>query len=236
MGTQFETSGNIAFDIETRTSPYIGDPLWEQTSRWEVACIAAYDFGLRRYLIFSHNDVQAFLDLLDKCDLIVSWNGWLFDLPVLYKVDKADWEKSAAANRPGGKDGRPLKERSQDMLQIVYKELGLLPQARCKNDAKLYYGGWKIGQVAEFTLGTPKVEDGAKAPQLFKEGRWGELYTYCMDDVRMLLNLWEFAQRHCFLTNGERIVGLGRNQGRTPKIEMGTYIPDPPKKPYPSKL
>lgn len=47
--------------------------------------------------------------------------------------------------------------------------------------------------VAQATLGIGKSGDGLKALKLFREGRLDELKQYCLDDVRLTRQIYEYA-------------------------------------------
>lgn len=50
--------------------------------------------------------------------------------------------------------------------------------------------------VAQATLGYGKSGDGRQALQLFKAGRIDELKQYCLDDVKITRQVYEYALRH----------------------------------------
>lgn len=53
----------------------------------------------------------------------------------------------------------------------------------------------KLNSVAEATLGEKKSADGFEAIRLFKEGRIDDLRRYCLDDVRITRDIYEFGKQ-----------------------------------------
>jgi len=66
-----------------------------------------------------------------------------------------------------------------------------------------------LGHLAEETLGVPKSADGLQSLQWWKEGRVEEIEKYCRDDVALLRDLMDHAERHGHLRfrtrSGERV-------------------------------
>jgi len=51
--------------------------------------------------------------------------------------------------------------------------------------------------------GQGKIANGAQAPVWFKEGRWGEVCNYCVDDVTLERDLTVFVDKYGFVVNGK---------------------------------
>jgi DEAD/DEAH box helicase domain-containing protein len=71
-----------------------------------------------------------------------------------------------------------------DILEEVYAALG----ARRS-----------LNHLAEHTLGEQKTGDGLLALELFAEGKWQELESYCRQDVSLTRRLFEFGAQHGYL-------------------------------------
>lgn len=65
----------------------------------------------------------------------------------------------------------------------------------------------KLNSVAEATLGVKKSADGFEAIRLFKEGQIDDLRRYCLDDVRITRDLYEFGRQEgvVLITNRDAI-------------------------------
>jgi DEAD/DEAH box helicase domain-containing protein len=73
------------------------------------------------------------------------------------------------------------KVASFDILEEVHKRLGFRV---------------KLDNLAHATLGEGKSGDGLKAIRLFREGKIEELRQYCLDDVKITHQIYEYGKRH----------------------------------------
>jgi DEAD/DEAH box helicase domain-containing protein len=76
------------------------------------------------------------------------------------------------------------KVPSFDILEQVHKSLGFRI---------------KLDNIAAATLGYGKSGDGLKAVRLYAEGKIDELREYCLDDVKITKEIYEFGKRNGFL-------------------------------------
>jgi DEAD/DEAH box helicase domain-containing protein len=76
------------------------------------------------------------------------------------------------------------KVPSFDILEQVHKSLGYRV---------------KLDNIASATLGYGKSGDGLLAIKMYAEGRIEELRQYCLDDVKITKEVYDFAKRHGFL-------------------------------------
>jgi DEAD/DEAH box helicase domain-containing protein len=192
---KFEPSGRIALDLEiARHVEAVGG--WDYTGEMGVACAVVYDFAAQRFRCYDSSELEDLQACVQRADQIVTWNGWTFDLPVIYGVNRPDWEAHPLKQQPGGKDGKPLAERSVDLLRDVYAAQGLDPDKRTPAHA-----GWRLEDCSLATIGVGKCGEGALAPDLFQKGRWGELITYCQHDVWLTKELDLFRRKHRYFLN-----------------------------------
>lgn len=68
------------------------------------------------------------------------------------------------------------------------KQLDILKEIR-----RQYGRGMKLDSLALGTLGKNKSGHGLKATQLWKEGKFQEVCDYCLDDVRITKELYDYA-------------------------------------------
>lgn len=54
----------------------------------------------------------------------------------------------------------------------------------------------KLDNLAQMTLGVGKSGDGLQAIRLFRQGRMDELKKYCLDDVKITKELYDYVQRY----------------------------------------
>lgn len=180
----FDTEIKIAiFDCETENAPK--EPRDWKNYLWmglSICCVwVSWQGGKEgRYRLFGKNEIERIVEVLERADQVVSFNGKHFDDPLLSAIY-----------------GQKLKLKQHiDIMQVLAEKLG-----------------HKVGQeqVARATLGEGKTGHGKFAPTLFKEGRWGELCTYCQDDVRLLKSLYFYALEH------ERLI-VGNKWGKPPRL------------------
>jgi DEAD/DEAH box helicase domain-containing protein len=67
-----------------------------------------------------------------------------------------------------------------DILEEVYKNLGFRV---------------KLDNIAHATLGVGKSGDGLKAIQLYREGKIEELRAYCLDDVKITQQIYDYGRQ-----------------------------------------
>lgn len=54
----------------------------------------------------------------------------------------------------------------------------------------------KLDNLAQSTLGTAKSGDGLEALKLYKQGRMEELKKYCLDDVKITRDLYDYVMKY----------------------------------------
>jgi len=76
-----------------------------------------------------------------------------------------------------------------DLKQI--KSVDLLKEIRAVLGRRI-----KLDSVAQATLGTQKSADGLQAVRWWKEGKYDEVKKYCIDDVRITKELYDYARKN----------------------------------------
>lgn len=159
----------VTFDLETRKLASDLPGGWSDLRKGEggVSCMVAW--GSDRPHIYDHHTLGEGATLLENGDVVLSFNGKDFDIPVLEGVL-----------------GRGLRIRQHlDLLQLIW---GAIPGGLRK--------GNKLTDVAQRTLGMEKNGDGLLAPKLADESRYGQLFDYCLQDVYLTRQLFIYAQQH----------------------------------------
>jgi len=78
----------------------------------------------------------------------------------------------------------------------------------------------KLDNFAHTTLGYGKSGDGLSAVRLFKEGKFDELAHYCLDDVKITNELYEYAKKNGILKYQD-----GMGMVTEVDIKMPEYLP-----------
>lgn len=166
----------VIFDLETRRlASDVGG--WVNLKRGDggVSALVVFDSISKRYHLYDHNTLAVAAEHLESADVVLSFNGQEFDVPVIEGLLKRRLEISTHI----------------DLLQLVWAS----STGRRK--------GNKLDDLALATLGFGKPHDGTLAPTLADEGRWGELFNYCLLDVDLTKRLFAFVQEHGNLINGQ---------------------------------
>ncbi len=165
----------IFLDIETKnTFQEVGkaDPTFLDIS---VVCI--YDSETGQYTSYLQEDFPKLWPILEKADVLVTFNGDHFDLPLLNKYYSGDL----------------MRLKSLDLLKEVRKSLG-------------HRIG--LGNIAQATFGIGKSGHGLEAVEWWKKGEIEKIIKYCIDDVKITKDVYDYAVEHKKLKfmDGDRAV------------------------------
>lgn len=160
----------IVFDVET-ANPIVD---WRDHQALGVSWAVTYESRTDSYQHYrAQHGLGPLAATLAGAELLVSWNGAAFDLPLL----EATMRK---LNMP------------MPTIEAPHCDLfALIEQAT----------GTKIGlsEAAKFTLGEDKTGTGDQAPALARADKWDELASYCQNDVRLTRDLYEFVARYGYI-------------------------------------
>lgn len=182
----------VVFDIETRLGwedlSDDPDPQRRKEIGWArlragdggISAICVYD--LSEQWLYMYDDtplsIRAAISHLEAADLVVGYRSEGFDLPCLEGV----W-------------GRRLKFKEHLDLYA------LIARRNARKGIVGKRGEFKLGTVCKRAFGRGKTGSGAHAPQLVKEGRFGELFNYCGHDVRLTRDLLLHIAQHGGIPN-----------------------------------
>ena len=158
----------ITFDIETKNTfqdAGTNDPAGLDIS---VVCIhdsAATENGADGFSSYLEADFPKLWPILEQADMLITFNGDHFDIPLLNKYYSGDLSKI----------------KSLDLLVEVKNSLG----RRIKLDT-----------LAEATLGKKKSGHGLDAIVWWRKGEVDKIIKYCIEDVRITKELYEYAQKN----------------------------------------
>lgn len=91
--------------------------------------------------------------------------------------------------------GDLMKLRTFDLMEEAVKVLGFRP---------------KLDDLAKATLGMSKSGDGLQAVKFWEEGKLEELKKYCLDDVKITRDLYEYGQKNGHVKLYDRFSGQTR--------------------------
>jgi uncharacterized protein YprB with RNaseH-like and TPR domain len=151
----------VTFDIET-----VGDFRSNgDFSNLEITVVGTHDSETGEYKGFFREEFGEMWKLFESADILVSYNGDHFDIPILNKYYAGDLSKI----------------KSVDLLKEVKNVLG----------RRL-----KLQSLAEATLGRGKSADGLEAMDWWAQGKKDLVKKYCIDDVKITNELYEYAKKN----------------------------------------
>lgn len=159
---------------------------------FSVGCL--FDYRTGDYGVYFKEDIGRFADRLNTADLIVGFNILGFDNELI---------------RAQGGPLKPDDELSHyDLLEWSRRSIGWTP-------AKSFPRGMRLDDHLQATFGSQfmKTEDGALAPKMWRDGRRGEVVSYCLADVRREKTLFEHVVTKGFAKtamHGERKFDLSK--------------------------
>lgn len=210
----------IVIDVETAKDPKeVG---WA-TSGLGVGCAVVYDCRRDRFTVYDGGQVGELQARIAAAGLIAGFNIWAFDLPVIYGVNRKDWDIRD--------EGRAVSYHSQalDLLRhsLIFDLRRLLLIGLGMNPAGGSAGGTNLDEVARSTLGDRcrKSMDSALLPGMLQGGRLAEVYTECANHVALERDLARFALRYGYMLTGERADGERLYSKLSLDSELWAYYP-----------
>jgi DEAD/DEAH box helicase domain-containing protein len=158
----------VVFDLET-------NKLADEVGGWDalragaggISCLVVWDSITNHHNVYTTETLEMAALHLEAADVVISYNGLGFDIPVLE-----------------GCIGRRVETKAHlDLLRLIWQATTLRK-------------GNGLDEVGRRTLGRGKVGHGLSAPKLAAQGRWEELITYCAGDVFLTRDLARFVHEH----------------------------------------
>lgn len=150
----------IIFDIETRNS--FQDIGRAEPALLDIAAVCIYDSETQSYSSYLQEDLNKLWPILEKADVLITFNGDHFDIPLLDKYYPGDLTRI----------------KSLDILKEVRKSLG-------------HRIG--LGLIAQGTLNKGKGGNGLEAIEWWKKGEIDKIVKYCLEDVKITKEIYEYA-------------------------------------------
>ncbi len=182
----------IVFDIET--SNIFSEVGSNNPTDLAISVVGIYEYENNSYGAFLEEEFNKLWPIIENADMLVTFNGDHFDIPLLNKYYSGDL----------------FKIKSVDLLKEMQKVAGRR---------------MKLDQIAEGTLGINKSGDGMDAVKWWREGEIEKVKKYCLNDVRITKDLYEYA-----LKNNKLIFKEGPNLN---EIKLDTSLwESPPSSPF----
>lgn len=131
-----------------------------------LAVVAVYSYTDDAYTAYTQETLSDLWEVMRNIDTLIGFNNNHFDTPLLNKYAPMDLTK---------------EYESIDLLESVRQSLG----RRIRLD-------W----IAEGTLGINKSGDGLQAVEWWRQGKVEEVKQYCIDDVRITKDIFDYALKN----------------------------------------
>ena len=131
-----------------------------------LAVVAVYSYPDDAYTAYTQETLPDLWKVMRNIDTLIGFNNNHFDTPLLNKYAPMDLTK---------------EYDSIDLLESVRQSLG----RRIRLD-------W----IAEGTLNINKSGDGLQAVEWWKQGKVEEVKQYCIDDVRITKDIFDYALKN----------------------------------------
>lgn len=128
-----------------------------------VSVVGVYSYRTDSYRAFTMNELRECEALFMSARRVIGFNIKHFDYPVLQPHMNTVVLRNLA---------------TLDMMEELAKTLGFRP---------------KLNDLAKATLGVSKSGHGLEATRWYKEGNIQKVKEYCLDDVRITKDLYEFG-------------------------------------------
>ncbi|MBI2083159.1 MAG: ribonuclease H-like domain-containing protein [Deltaproteobacteria bacterium] len=158
-----------------------------------VSLAGIFRYDQDQYESYLESELGRLEPLLSQAPRVIGFNIKRFDFPVL---------------QPYFKNLKLADLPALDLLEEVEKAVG---------------HRISLQSLAEATLGEGKSGHGLEAIEFFKRGEWERLKKYCLDDVRLTKDLYEFGKKF------GRLYYFSKDKTSKIEIPVSWKDPDPPK-------
>jgi len=138
----------------------------ENISALGIAVLGMYSYASDSFRAFEERELPEFEGILGATEHLIGFNIKLFDIPVL-----------APYIAPGIIGCVAVTDIFEDALNFLGHRVGL-------------------DGVARATLGEGKSGHGLEALEWFREGRIEDVKKYCLDDVRLTRDVYEYGKKN----------------------------------------
>ncbi len=167
----------VVYDCEIVNDVDGKNVTWARKDLMGLSVSCLFDYRTGDFEVFFAEDIQRLAHRLNTADLVVGFNILGFDNDLV---------------RASGGDLQPDSELGHyDLLYWSRRSIGWTENQRFPTGMKL-----DDHLLATFGESFMKTEDGAAAPKMWRDGRKGEVVSYCLADVRREKALFEHVFQH----------------------------------------
>jgi len=164
------TMRKIIFDIETKNTFEMVQS--NSAADLDISVVCLYDSETDKYYSFLEDQFDEMWPYFQTADMIVTYNGNHFDVPLLQKYTDIDLSQIKHI------------DLFEEVRNVLGKRLGL-------------------DGIAQATLGTAKSGNGLDAIAWWNAGEIQKIIDYCIQDVKVTKDVYDFAHTkgHLFFTD-----------------------------------
>lgn len=194
----------VVFDCEIENDVDGTIVTWDRKDLMGFSVGCLFDYATGDFGVYFKEDIQRFAERLNRADLCVGFNILGFD--------------NELVRAQGGDLSSDDTLKHYDLLLYSRMAMGWKPGDR-------FPKGMRLDDHLEATFGKQfmKTEDGALAPKMWRDGRRGEVVSYCLADVRREKTLFE----HVVEKGWAKTAAHGQRQFDLSKVHAILNTPDP---------
>lgn len=181
------------FDLETKNKPGKlkkgvleagADCGWGEKDKMGISVGISFDYTSGEYKTYLDDNVMELWELLVDSDMITGFNIVNFDIPLV--AAQVINLLGPGATEKINRMAQELVSKSYDIFPVSKEGAGV---------TNPFTPGFKLDNHLELMYPhLMKTADGSEAPAMYKEGRMGELISYCIADVHRERLMFE----HCW--------------------------------------
>lgn len=160
---------------------------WKDFVGMGISIVGVYDFRESKYRVFLEDNLNELQELIDDRKFCIGFNNENFDNKLL---------EAHGINIP--------EEKSFDLLKAIKEVTGTTKALG-------------LGAICKANSNTSKNGDGALAPILWQQKQYGKVIDYCLNDVKMTLDILNIIAFNGCLTDP-------RNEKEMIIVELPSYI------------
>jgi len=179
----------LFYDIETLRGPDEVEGGWTNPYGMGFGTAVVFNDKNNLYSFYGPNDAGLLLNNLNS-EIVVSFNGIKFDNRVLL----------------GNENKEEYWVDIDLLLEVVkskFKVQSVLEAEEKYGNQLIHDGSIGLNGLSQGTLGLSKTGHGAHAPELIKQRKWAEVFSYNLNDVRLTKMLYKYAKKYNRLIDGK---------------------------------
>jgi len=199
----------LIYDVEVLKGPSEVEGGWNNPEAMGFGCAVVYDACYDVFSFYGPDELGRLQSTLSASGRVRSgFNNIKFDNRVIFgneymtrKLPNGSKLKLEFAESDNESDLLIRVVSAKFRVQTVKEAEDLF------GSAEVHDGSCGLNALAKNTLLVPgKLSHGAKAPKMIAEGKWAEVFEYCLHDVRLNWLLIEHVNKYGYVIDGKGTV------------------------------